>query len=69
MGRRHEAPRYALVRWPDAYDPTVPSCIELDGVPAALARGALLVASEDWELCCPVTVFNPPRVTPAEGES
>lgn len=65
---RPEAPRFALVLWPDAYDPTVPSCIRLDGVPDAVARRAQLIAVEDEELTMPVVVFNPPRVA-AEGEA
>ena len=68
MARTPELPRWALVRWPDAYDLTVPSCIHLDGVADALARGAILVAVEDEDVCAPV-VFNKPRlIADSQGE-
>ena len=59
-------PKYALVRWPDAHDPTVPSCIWLSDIAAAIERGAIVVAREDAELYQP-DAFNPPRVV-VEGE-
>lgn len=43
--------KYALVCWTDSkvYDPTVPCCITLDGLPAALGRGAILIGRE-WDI-------------------
>ena len=41
--------KYVLVRWPDAHDMTLPSCITLDALPDALARGAVHVGRE-WDI-------------------
>lgn len=46
MGRAPEPPKYALVLWPDAYDKTVPSCILLECLEDAVARGAILIGKE-----------------------
>lgn len=62
-----KAPKWALVLWPDAHDPGLPSCIHLEGVPDALARGAVLVAQEDLELTARGDIFNAPRLRLPEG--
>lgn len=46
MPRRIDWPRFALVLWPDSL-PDLPSCITLDGVADAEARGAVVIARED----------------------
>lgn len=72
---RLERPRFAWVLWPDSFDPTVPSCISLDGIAAALKRGAILVGVEDEELCLPKidvsSMHQNPRRTidPTEDEA
>lgn len=40
--------RFAFVLWPDAYDKTLPCCITLDAVDAAVQRGAVLLERE-WD--------------------
>lgn len=67
---RRESPRFALVRWPDA-ESDVPNCITLDAVPAAVARGALVLAREDAILSEPLpkpamdmTLLSGPRRHP-----
>lgn len=62
MARPLVPPKYGLVLWPDARDPTLPSCLPIDWLADALAKGATLIAIEDAELCGFVTVFNPPKV-------
>lgn len=46
MERPPEAPKYALVLWPDAFDHTVPSCTLLECLEDAVARGALVIGRE-----------------------
>jgi hypothetical protein len=58
---RDARPRYALVLWPEDTDKELPSCIELSGVPDAVAFGAVLVAKEDAEFCQP---RSPVKVDP-----
>lgn len=61
---RTELARFALVRWPDAYDPTVPCCITLDAVADAVARGAILVGRE-WDVAGDgVPVIDPAQSNP-----
>lgn len=60
---------FAFVMWPDAFDKTVPSCIYLVGLPDALARGAVVIAREDAELCEPVKAFNAPRIAQGDGDA
>ncbi len=59
---------FAFVMWPDAFDPTVPSCIYLVGLSDALARGAVVIAREDAELCEPVRAFNTTRIAQGDGD-
>lgn len=61
---RTELARFALVRWPDAFDPTVPCCITLDAVNDAVARGAILVGRE-WDIAGDgVPVIEPGQSNP-----
>jgi hypothetical protein len=46
---RAQAARFALVRWPDAYDMTLPCCITIEVVDEAIRRGAILVGRE-WDV-------------------
>lgn len=68
---RCERARFALVRWPDAFDMTLPSCITLDDVADALQRGAVLVARE-WDLTEEDTIdpahSNPRRIADDEED-
>ena len=60
---KREAPKYALICWPDAYDQELPCCIHLESVKGAQMKGAVLIAVEDCELTAvQVDRFNPPRV-------
>lgn len=56
MSRPPYYPRWALVQWPDAYDPTVPSCIPLESVADAVSRGAMVIGREDREMFQPAPV-------------
>ena len=56
-----QPPMFAFVIWPD-FDPDEPlSCIYIDGIPAAMARGAVLVGREDEVRASVAHGFNPPR--------
>lgn len=50
MALRPQQPKYAMVRWPDALDQTLPSCILLACVDDAVQKGAVVIAREDAEL-------------------
>lgn len=59
---RDATPKYALVVWPDEPDQERPTCIALDGLPEAITYGAMVIAREDGEFCCPRS-----RVLPHPG--
>ena len=70
--RAPESPRYALVVFADA-TANAPCCISLDALPAAISRGALVLAREDDVLSEPLpamdmTLLSNPRRCVDEAE-